>query len=196
MVVHVRWIPQSLGLQPGRAAERILLANSIILPMLPWASLPQAGENATPGRGKGRAAERSEGSVCDGLWQNEFVAPEEIDVTPDHGGQSSDVGGMSCHASISKLAQRFLHVDRVPMDDDVEGQAESAKLFLLSLAEWASDFTTLAMMDPAAKLVPQLLAVQLCQDSSAEWLVVNVIPTALARDSSVTSGCYTNGPRR
>ena len=95
-------------------------------------------------------------------------------MTPAYGGQPSDIGGLDCHPEIVKLAQRFLHVDGVPMDDGVQGQTESAKLFLLPLTERASDFAPLAMVNPAPELVPQFLTVQLNQDSPAERLVVDI----------------------
>jgi hypothetical protein len=73
----------------------------------------------------------------------EIVLPEEVDVTPEDGRQARDVRRINGDVTIGKVAQGFLHIDGVPMDDRIESQAKSAK----SLAQRASDFAAVAHVD-------------------------------------------------
>ena len=131
--------------------------------------------------------EWSEASVGDGFGQQELVAPEEVDVTPHDGGQSGNVRILRNRPEVSDLAQCFLHVNCVPVHDGVEGKPDT-KLFDLALAQWASDFATLAMMDTATKPVTQLLAVQLNQDPPTKLLIVNVPQNVQRLDDATKLG--------
>ena len=117
--------------------------------------------------------EWSEAAVCDGIGHGELVAAEEIDVTPGYRRESSYIGGQRRRPSLAELAQGFLHVDSVPIDDGIEGEAEDPKLLLLPLTQRASDFTPIAVMDAPTELVAQFLPVELKQDPPTERSVVD-----------------------
>ena len=60
-------------------------------------------------------------------------------MAPDQRGQVGDVVVVDVHALPPDVANGFLHVDGVPVDDDIDGEAQGAKLLFLALLEWAAD---------------------------------------------------------
>lgn len=118
-------------------------------------------------------AQGSEAAVGDGIGQEEFVAAEEVDVTPRDRGEAGDIGGQQGHSRALDVTQGFLHVDGVPVNDGVEGEAEHAELFFLALAKRGSDLATIAVVNPASQPVPQLLPVQLNQRAASEGGIVD-----------------------
>ncbi len=64
---------------------------------------------------------------------------------------------MSLHPQVGA----WLHAcRRRSMDDGAEGETEDAKLLILALAQRASDFAAVAVMDAPPELVAQLLPVR------------------------------------
>jgi hypothetical protein len=59
------------------------------------------------------------------------------------------------------------------VDDGVEGKAERAELFLLSLAKRGPDLAALPVVDAPSELVAQLLAVQMDERAAAEGGIVD-----------------------
>ena len=97
-----------------------------------------------------------------------------VDMAPDDRGEAGDIGAGDACAFGGDLAQGFLHVDRIPMDDGVEGEAEGAGLILLSLAQRIADFAALAVMDSPSETMAQFLAVELDQDAVAKGGIINI----------------------
>ena len=85
-------------------------------------------------------------------------------MAPDQRGEVGDVVVVDLDAALPELLDGFLHVDGVPMHDDVEGEAQGSKLFLLALLKRTSDFAALAMMNAPAKAVTQFRVVELGVD--------------------------------
>lgn len=106
----------------------------------------------------------------DGFGQREAVASQEVDMAPDQRGEAGDVGVLDGRAFAPELVEHGVHVDRVPMGNDVEGEVERAELLLLPEAQRAADLAIVAVEDSAAELVAQLLAVQLGQDAPSDCL--------------------------
>ena len=73
-----------------------------------------------------------------------------------------------------ELFDSGLHIDRVPMGDDVEHEAESPELFFLSLTQWLAYFAPVTVTKAPTKRMPRFLAVQLYQDSPAKLRVAGV----------------------
>ena len=61
-------------------------------------------------------------------------------MPPDERRQPSEIGFVDRPALDLELGQHFLHIDRVPVNDDVEQQAQRTEFFLLPLAQRAADF--------------------------------------------------------
>lgn len=94
-------------------------------------------------------------------------------MAPQDGRQPGDVRGSRSRPVVGEVAERFLHVDGVPVDDGVEGEAERAESFFLALAERGPDLAALSVMDAPSELVAQLLAVQLDERTAAEGGIVD-----------------------
>ena len=73
-------------------------------------------------------------SIRELIRQGKIIAPEEVDVPPDERRQPSEIGFVDRPALDLELGQHFLHIGRVPVNDDVEQQAQRTKFFLLPLA--------------------------------------------------------------
>ena len=96
-------------------------------------------------------------------------------MAPDQWGEVGEVVFVDFHAAQPDLPDGFLHVDRVPVRDGVEGEAQGAELLLLPLSQRASDFAALAMMDTPSEAVTQFRVVELGQDAPPERRVVDVV---------------------
>ena len=95
-------------------------------------------------------------------------------MTPGDRREARDIGGQRRRSRLAELAQGFLHVDSVPVDDGIEGESEDAELLLLALTQRASDFAPIPVMDAPTKLVAQFLPVELKQYPSPERSVIDV----------------------
>jgi hypothetical protein len=95
-------------------------------------------------------------------------------MSPDQRGEVGDVVVADLDAAQPELLDGFLHVDGVPVHDDVEGEAQGPKLFFLPLLKRTSDFAAFAMMNAPAEAVTQFRVVELGQDAPAEWRVVDI----------------------
>ena len=82
-------------------------------------------------------------------------------MAPDQRGEVGDVVVVDIHALLPDVANGFLHVDGVPMHDDVEGQAKGAKLLFLPPLKGASYFAAFARMNAPAPAVTQFCVVEL-----------------------------------
>ena len=51
-------------------------------------------------------------------------------MAPDQRGEVGDVVVVDIHAFLPDVANGLLHVDGVPVDDGIEGEAQGAKLLL------------------------------------------------------------------
>ena len=71
-------------------------------------------------------------------------------MPPDERRQPSEIGFVDRPALALELGQHFRHVDRVPVNDDVEQQAQRTELFLLPLAQGAADFAAFTEEDARA----------------------------------------------
>jgi hypothetical protein len=74
-------------------------------------------------------------------------------MAPDERGEVSDVFIAHIHAVTPHLLDGRLHINGVPMDDGIEGEAKAAQLLLLPLLKRASDFATLAVVDTPGEAV-------------------------------------------
>jgi len=63
-------------------------------------------------------------------------------MAPDQRGEVGDVVVVDIHALLPDVANGLLHVDGVPVDDGIEGEAQGAKLLFLPLLKRASDLPT------------------------------------------------------
>ena len=95
-------------------------------------------------------------------------------MSPDQRGEVRDVVVADLDAAQPELLDGFLHVDGVPVNDDVEGEAQGSKLLFLPLLKRASDFAAFAMMNAPAKAVTQFRVIELGQDAPAERRVVDI----------------------
>ena len=86
-----------------------------------------------------------------------------------------DIVVAGIHAARPDLANGFLHVDGVPMNNSIEGEAEGAKLFFLPLLKRTSDFAAFAMVDTPAKAMTQFRVIELGQDAPPERCVVYIM---------------------
>jgi hypothetical protein len=82
-------------------------------------------------------------------------------MAPDQRGEVGEVLVADVHAVPPQLLDGFLHVDGVPMHDDVEGQAKGAKLLFLPPLKGASFFAAFARMNAPAPAVTQFCVVEL-----------------------------------
>ena len=73
------------------------------------------------------------------------------------------------------VANGFLHVDGVPVYDDIEGEAQGAKLLFLALLKRTSDLPAFAMVDAPAEAMAQFRVVKLSQNAPSEGRIVNVV---------------------
>jgi hypothetical protein len=96
-------------------------------------------------------------------------------MAPDQRGQVGDVVVVDIHALLPDVANGFLHVDGVPVYDDIEGEAQGAKLLFLSLLKWTSDLPAFAMVNAAAEAMAQFRVVELGQNAPPERGVVDVV---------------------
>ena len=76
-------------------------------------------------------------------------------MAPDQRGEAGNVVVLDIHALLSNVANGLLHVDGVPVDDDIESEAQGAKLLFLPLLKQASDLAAFALMNAPAEAVTQ-----------------------------------------
>ena len=88
-------------------------------------------------------------------------------------GQPGDVLGTDAEAFSTKALQRRVHVDRVPQDDEIDDEAERAKLVFLTFAIALPQFAALAVEYDARKLVATFATIELDQDAAAITFVVD-----------------------
>src|SRR5271165_1601085 len=89
-------------------------------------------------------------------------------MAPDQRGEMGDVIVADIHAVQPDLANGLLHIDGVPMHDDIESEAKGAKLLFLPLLKRASDLAAFAVMNASAKAVTQFRMVELGQNAPPE----------------------------
>ena len=97
-------------------------------------------------------------------------------MAPDQRGEVGDIVVLDIHALLPDVANGLLHVDGVPVDDRVKGEAQGAELLFLPLLKWAADFPAFAMMNAAAEAMAQFRVVELGQNAPPESCVVDVYP--------------------
>ena len=68
-----------------------------------------------------------------------------------------------------------LDVDGVPEGDDVEHEAECAKLFLLAFPVACGEFAATTVTDPPGEAVAEFLPVELAEDAPALLAIVEVV---------------------
>jgi hypothetical protein len=82
----------------------------------------------------------------------------------------------------TQLSQGGIHIDGIPQDDEVDHEAEGAKLVLLAIAVALAQLPAAPMEDDTGELVALFTPVELDQDAPAVGLVINVIPRPLNLD--------------
>ena len=95
-------------------------------------------------------------------------------MAPDQRGEVGDVFVADLDAAQPELLDGFLHVDGIPVDDSIKGEAQGSKLLFLSLLKRASDFAAFPMMNAPAEAVTQFRVVELGQDAPPERRVVDI----------------------
>src|SRR2546423_9102528 len=75
---------------------------------------------------------------------------------------------------LPKLRERRVHVDRVPQDDDIEGQAQSAKLILLPFTIALPQLAALPVEDLTGHAVAAFASVELPERRTAATFVIDV----------------------
>ena len=83
-----------------------------------------------------------------------------------------------------QLSQGGIHIDGIPQDDEVDHEAEGAKLVLLAIAVALAQLPTAPMEDDTGELVALFTPVELDQDAPAVGLVVNVSQQVLGLDDA------------
>ena len=73
-------------------------------------------------------------------------------MAPQDGRQPGDIRGLRGRPVVGEMAKRFLHVDGVPVDDCIEGEAQCAELFLLALPKRSSDFAAISVVNAPRQL--------------------------------------------
>jgi hypothetical protein len=96
-------------------------------------------------------------------------------MAPDQRGEVGDVVVVDIHALLPDVANGFLHVDGVPVDDGIEGEAQGTKLLFLPLLKWAADFPAFAMVDAPAEAMAQFRVVELGQNAPPKRRIVDVV---------------------
>jgi hypothetical protein len=71
------------------------------------------------------------------------------------------------------LLDNGIHLNRVPEDNDVDDETQSAELILLSLSIMLPQFTSFAMENDPRQAVSMLAAIELNQHSSAFRLIID-----------------------
>src|SRR4051795_734707 len=117
-------------------------------------------------------------------------------MSPDQWGEVGDVVVADLGTGQPELLNGFLHIDGVPVNDGIEGEAKRAKLLFLPLLKRASDFAAFAMMNAPAKAVTQFCVVELGQDAPAERRVVDIAQNVDCLDDPADFGeCARQGGR-
>jgi hypothetical protein len=96
-------------------------------------------------------------------------------MAPDQRGQVGDVVVVDIHALLPDVANGFLHVDGVPVDDGIEGEAQGTELLFLPLLKRTADLPAFAMVDAPAEAMTQFRMVELGQNAPPEGRIVNVV---------------------
>ena len=71
-------------------------------------------------------------------------------MAPDQRGEVGDVVVFDIHALLSNVANGLLHVDGVPVDDGIEGEAQGAELLLALLLEQETELEPMEFMTDTA----------------------------------------------
>ena len=95
-------------------------------------------------------------------------------MSPNQRREVGDICIVAACALSRDLAKGFLHVDGVPIGDGVQGEAKGSELLFLPLTKRASDFATLAVMDPPPETVAQFLAIELDENAPTEGGIVDI----------------------
>lgn len=117
-------------------------------------------------------------------------------MPPDERRQPREVGLLDRPALSLELGQHFLHVDRIPVNDDVEQHAQRTEFFLLPLAQGAADFTAFTQEDAPAEAMAQFLTIQLREDATPEHRIVDVAQDVERLDDAAELGQGTREGRR
>ena len=96
-------------------------------------------------------------------------------MAPDQRREMGDVVVVDAHALLPDVANGFLHIDGVPVDDGIEGEAQGTELLFLPLLERTPDFAAFAVINAPAEAMAQFCVVELGQDASSEHSVVDVV---------------------
>jgi hypothetical protein len=96
-------------------------------------------------------------------------------MAPDQRGEVGDVVVLDIHALLSNVANGLLHVDGVPVDDGIEGEAQGAELLFLPLLKRASNLPTFTMVNTPAETMTQFRVVELGQNAPPERRIVDVV---------------------
>jgi len=103
--------------------------------------------------------------------------------------KARDIFVQELEAFVAKLAQRGVHVDRVPEHHGVDDQAESTELVFLALSIALPQLAALAVEYGPRQHVPPFTTVELHQNAAAVGLVVEKVEQVhRLDDAQVTSG--------
>ncbi len=95
-------------------------------------------------------------------------------MSPDERRESGEIGVFDHPALDFELGYHFLHIDRIPVNDDVKQQAQRTEFFLLPLPQRAADFAAFTQEDTPAEAMAQFVTIQLREDAASECRVVDV----------------------
>src|SRR4051812_2114727 len=88
----------------------------------------------------------------------------------------------------AQLGQGGIHIDGIPQNDEVDHEAEGAKLVLLAIAVALAQLPATPMENDASELVALFAPVELDQDTPAVSLVVDVGQQVLGLDDAAEFG--------
>ena len=109
-------------------------------------------------------------------------------MAPGDGRKAGDIGVVAARAFGCDLTQGFLHVDRVPMGDGVEGEPQGAELLFLALPQRAFHLAAFAMVDATTKFMARFLAIELRENAASKERIVDVTQDMQGFDHSPQFG--------
>ncbi len=113
-------------------------------------------------------------------------------MRPDEWRESREIGVLDSSTLGLGLGYHFLHIDRIPVHDDVEQQAQRTEIPFLPLTQGAADFAAFTQEDATAETVAQFLSIQLSEDSTSKRWIVDVAQDVERLDDAPELG---QGPR-
>ena len=96
-------------------------------------------------------------------------------MPPEKRGEPCNIAWVDFSALRSEVCQHLLHVNGIPMCDDIEGQAKGTQLLFLPLFEGVSDFTPISVMYFSGEFMTEFLLVELDENTATVIGIVDVV---------------------